>query len=41
MMVPMALPTFGGMAIDLTTIFVVPTIYCLVKEAEFKRRMKA
>jgi copper/silver efflux system protein len=40
-MVPMALPTFGGMAIDIITIFVVPTIYCLVKETEFKRRMKA
>jgi Cu(I)/Ag(I) efflux system membrane protein CusA/SilA len=39
-MVPMALPTFGGMAIDIITIFVVPTIYCLVKEAEFKRGMK-
>jgi Cu(I)/Ag(I) efflux system membrane protein CusA/SilA len=39
-MVPMALPTFGGMAIDIITIFVVPTIYCLVKEMEFKRGMK-
>jgi len=39
-MVPMALPTFGGMAIDIITIFVVPTIYSLVKEIEFKRGMK-
>jgi copper/silver efflux system protein len=39
-MVPMALPSFGGMAIDIITIFVVPTIYCLVKEAEFKRRVR-
>ncbi len=39
-MVPMALPTFGGMAIDIITIFVVPTIYCLVKEVEFNRGMK-
>jgi Cu(I)/Ag(I) efflux system membrane protein CusA/SilA len=39
-MVPMALPTFGGMAIDIITIFVVPTIYSLVKEVEFKRGMK-
>ena len=39
-MVPMALPTFGGMAIDIITIFVVPTIYCLVKETEFKRGNK-
>jgi Cu(I)/Ag(I) efflux system membrane protein CusA/SilA len=39
-MVPMALPSFGGMTIDIITIFVVPTIYCLVKEAEFKRRLR-
>ncbi|MFH1116832.1 MAG: efflux RND transporter permease subunit [Pseudomonadota bacterium] len=37
-MVPMALPSFGGMCIDIITIFVVPTIYCLIKETEFKRR---
>jgi Cu(I)/Ag(I) efflux system membrane protein CusA/SilA len=40
-MVPMALPSFGGMTIDIITIFVVPTIYCLVKEREFKRKMRA
>ncbi|MGB9617204.1 MAG: efflux RND transporter permease subunit, partial [Desulfomonilaceae bacterium] len=37
-MVPMALPSFGGMCIDMITIFVVPNIYCLVKELEFKRK---
>jgi copper/silver efflux system protein len=37
-MVPMALPSFGGMCIDIITIFVVPTIYCLVKETEFKMK---
>ncbi len=37
-MVPMALPIFGGMFLDLITVFVVPTIYCLEKEIEFKRR---
>ncbi|MGC8657438.1 MAG: efflux RND transporter permease subunit [Desulfomonilaceae bacterium] len=36
-MVPMALPSFGGMCIDIITIFVVPNIYCLVKEIEFRR----
>lgn len=36
-MVPMALPSFGGMCIDIITIFVVPTIYCIFKEMEFKR----
>lgn len=37
--VPMALPSFGGMTIDIITIFVVPTIYCFVKEFEFKRQL--
>lgn len=37
-MVPMALPSFGGMCIDIITIFVVPTIYCLVKEMQFKAK---
>ena len=40
-MVPMALPSFGGMCIDIITIFVVPTIYCLVKETEFKMKARA
>jgi copper/silver efflux system protein len=39
-MVPMALPSFGGMTVDIITIFVVPNIYCLVKEMEFKRKHK-
>ncbi len=37
-MVPMALPSFGGMCVDIITIFVVPTIYCLMKEIQFKRK---
>jgi Cu(I)/Ag(I) efflux system membrane protein CusA/SilA len=39
-MVPMALPIFGGMLLDLITVFVVPTIYCLEKEILFKRRLR-
>lgn len=34
-MVPMALPSFGGMTVVLITVFVVPTLYCLVKELRF------
>lgn len=34
-MVPMALPSFGGMTVVLISVFVVPTLYCLVKEMEF------
>ncbi|MGC8605424.1 MAG: efflux RND transporter permease subunit, partial [Desulfomonilaceae bacterium] len=40
-MVPMALPIFGGMFLDLITVFVVPTIYCLEKEIQFKQRVKS
>lgn len=31
-MVPMAIPTFGGMLLAMLTIFVVPVIFCMVKE---------
>jgi Cu(I)/Ag(I) efflux system membrane protein CusA/SilA len=36
-MVPMAIPSFGGMTIAILTVFVVPTLYCLVEEIRFKR----
>lgn len=36
-MVPMAIPSFGGMTIAILTVFVVPTLYCLVEEIKFKR----
>lgn len=35
---PMALPIVGGMAIELLTLFVVPTLYCLFEERAFRRR---
>ncbi len=31
-MVPMAIPSFGGMMVAVVTIFVVPTLYCLIEE---------
>lgn len=33
---PMAVPIFGGMAIELLTMFVVPTLYCALKERKAK-----
>jgi Cu(I)/Ag(I) efflux system membrane protein CusA/SilA len=39
-MVPMAIPSFGGMTIAILTVFVVPTLYCLVEEIRFKRDQK-
>jgi Cu(I)/Ag(I) efflux system membrane protein CusA/SilA len=38
-MVPMALPSFGGMTLALITVFVVPTLYCLVKEIQLRREL--
>jgi Cu(I)/Ag(I) efflux system membrane protein CusA/SilA len=35
-MVPMAIPSFGGMLVVLITVFVVPVLYCLIKEIQFK-----
>ncbi|MCP3919204.1 MAG: efflux RND transporter permease subunit [bacterium] len=37
-MVPMAIPSIGGMAVALVTIFVVPTLYCAVEERRLSRR---
>jgi Cu(I)/Ag(I) efflux system membrane protein CusA/SilA len=35
-MTPMALPVFGGMAVALITILVVPTCYCAIKQWKWK-----
>ena len=31
-MVPMAIPSFGGMVVVVLTVFVVPTLYCALRE---------
>lgn len=33
-MVPMAIPSFGGMTIEILTMLVVPVLYCSIKEAQ-------
>jgi Cu(I)/Ag(I) efflux system membrane protein CusA/SilA len=40
-MVPMAIPSFGGMLIVLLTIFVVPVLYCARAEHRFRRHHKS
>jgi Cu(I)/Ag(I) efflux system membrane protein CusA/SilA len=35
-MIPMAIPSFGGMVIALVTLFLVPVLYCAVKEAALR-----
>ncbi len=37
-MVPMAIPTFGGMIIQVITMFVVPVLYCWWQESQLKRQ---
>ncbi len=38
-MVPMAIPSFGGMTVVLVTVFTVPTLYCLLAELKVKRQL--
>ncbi len=40
-MVPMAIPSFGGMTIALITVLTVPVLYCMVAELRLKRRLAA
>ena len=39
-MVPMALPSVGGMTIELMTLFVVPVLYCWMEELRWRRRSR-
>jgi Cu(I)/Ag(I) efflux system membrane protein CusA/SilA len=39
-MVPMAIPSFGGMLVVLISIFVVPILYCSVKERQLRKNGK-
>ena len=35
-MVPMAIPSFGGMLVVLVSVFLVPVLYCAIKEAALR-----
>jgi len=37
-MVPMAIPSFGGMTIEILTMLVVPVLYCWIKESKIIRQ---
>jgi Cu(I)/Ag(I) efflux system membrane protein CusA/SilA len=39
-MQPMAIPSVGGMAVSLVTLFIVPCVYSLVEEWKLKRRLQ-
>jgi len=40
-MVPMAIPSFGGMLIQVMTMFVVPTLYCMWQEGVVTKQIKS
>ncbi len=39
-MIPMAIPTFGGMVAAILTVFVVPTLYCEIEEFRYRRSLR-
>jgi len=39
-MSPMAIPVFGGMTVDVITMFIVPVLYCTIKEHRLKKAGK-
>jgi len=39
-MIPMAIPSFGGMTVAIVTVLVVPVIYCWIEEINCKRNQK-
>jgi Cu(I)/Ag(I) efflux system membrane protein CusA/SilA len=39
-MQPMAIPSVGGMAVQLITLFIAPCLYCLVQELALNRRLR-
>ena len=39
-MVPMAIPSFGGMIIQVMTMFVVPVLYSMWQEGKIKKGLK-
>jgi Cu(I)/Ag(I) efflux system membrane protein CusA/SilA len=40
-MIPMALPSFWGMTLELITLFTVPVAYCLLREIGLRRALRA
>ncbi len=39
-MIPMAIPSFGGMTLVVVTVLVVPVLYCWIEEVNCKRNLK-
>ena len=39
-MIPMAIPAFGGMVVASITYFIVPVLYCMREERKLKKQQK-
>jgi Cu(I)/Ag(I) efflux system membrane protein CusA/SilA len=39
-MVPMAIPSFGGMSIEILTMLIVPVLYCWIEERKARRHVQ-
>ena len=39
-MVPMAIPSFGGMLIELVPLFFAPVTYCMIQQIKWKYRRR-
>jgi Cu(I)/Ag(I) efflux system membrane protein CusA/SilA len=37
-MIPMAIPSFGGMVIEILTMLIVPVLFCAVQELRLRRQ---
>ena len=40
-MIPMAIPVFGGMVMATLTVFVVPVLFCAAQEAAWRRKTRS
>jgi Cu(I)/Ag(I) efflux system membrane protein CusA/SilA len=40
-MIPMAIPSFGGMTVVLVTVFTVPTLYCALAERRIRKKLSS
>jgi Cu(I)/Ag(I) efflux system membrane protein CusA/SilA len=40
-MLPMAIPSFGGLTFEVVTMLVVPVIFCAIRESRLKKRLSA
>ena len=39
-MAPMAIPAFGGLLIEIISVFIVPVLFCIWQENRWKRKKK-